>query len=78
MNPMKLWKTLQLEKGDRQEWETLKKQSEELVDYIQTRVTSELQLRPDIKDVQPETAVLTSPPLKMSWWQYYQRSFRRL
>lgn len=45
-----------------EEWELLHAKSEELVDYIQARIARELQLRPDIKQVQPEVSVLSDTP----------------
>ncbi len=48
--------------NDRRGWEILQRQSEVLVDYIQTRISRELQLRPDIKIVRPEVAELSEDP----------------
>jgi hypothetical protein len=44
------------------EWEILQTRSEELVDYIQARISRELQLRPDIKQAQPEVSELSEHP----------------
>lgn len=45
-----------------EEWKTLQGKSEELVDYIQSRIARELELRLDIKQVQPEVSVLSDTP----------------
>lgn len=44
------------------EWVELQAESVELVDYIQARIARELQLRPDIKQVQSEVSVLSDSP----------------
>jgi len=44
------------------EWETLEEKSKELVGYITSRLSRELQLRPDIKTIQPEVGELSDSP----------------
>lgn len=54
-------KIKQLE-DDRRQWEILKKQSEDLNEYIHSRILRELRARPDIKHVQPEVGALSEEP----------------
>lgn len=44
------------------EWEALEEKSKQLVSYISSRLARELQLRPDVKLIQPEVAVLSETP----------------